>query len=206
MDSSVVKTFERLFYNIRDDEGRLKGNTGLVMYAALKGSQRLEPAGNANNTNTAYWRVLAFEGGYRSVFAEWGWPYKNDFPGYTVPEFTVDLMRDTYRYLGRNLKFQGHVDMRAVSQILTTLTGQLADMRKEGILSDKDKVDPNSLVIALLGLLAPSRMIDTDDPNSTVARDLETRVTAIRSKEGRSEIERPVAFRNIEAQLNKGAQ
>jgi hypothetical protein len=205
LDEKDVICFEKLFFNVRDEEGKLKGNTGVLQHAALKGAQQLEPAANRASTNSAYWRVLAFEGGYKSLFAAWGWPYEEDFPGFTVPEFTVNLMRSTYRYLDKELRFGERMDLRAVGQILTTLSGQLADMRKEGILSEKDKVDPDHLILAVLSLVAPVRITDGTD-KVAANRELQARLKAIREKEGRVGPEdKPAVFRSIDAQLSKGA-
>lgn len=204
---STVRMFEKLFFNIRDDQGRLKGNTGLLMYAVLKGAVAFTArAGReAEESHPMHWRILAFEGGYKRLYADWNWKPKGDLEAMNIVDVSADLMRSTYSSLNRMLRFNPNVSGQVLAQMLTTLTQQFADMRKSGILSDSDKIDPNAMILEVIKLLAPERMLETEEKIKLVQVDLDTKLAAVLAKEGRGKPdEQPQAFRHIDSQLNKG--
>lgn len=201
----VVRAFEKLFFNIRDDEGKMLGCTGLLMYATLRGAVSFDGSEERNKSHPSHWRVLAFEGGYKPLYAIWGWKAKGDMTNLTFVDLTADMMRNTYRQMDKVLRFNDRIDVRALAQILTTLNQQFADLRKSGILSDKDEIDPNAMILEVIKLLAPERLIETEDTLKLAQKDLDGKLAAVMAKEGRSQVgDKPAAFKHIEAQLNKG--
>ena len=203
----VVKAFERLFFNIRDDEGKMLGCTGLLMYATLKGAVAFDGAQPRDSVNPSHWRITAFEGGYKPLYGLWSWKAKGDMTNLNYIDFLTDMMRNTYRKMDMLLRFNDRLDLRGLAQLLTTLNMQFADMRKSGILSDKDEIDPNSMILEVVKLLAPERLVETADVMKLAQTDLDGKLTAVLAKEGRANVgDKPKAFQHIDAQLslNKG--
>ena len=205
INENVVRMFEKIFFNVRDDEGRLYGYSGLLMYAALKGARKYDSTRPAEESDPALWRIISFEGGYKPLYSLWAWQFKGDLAGFTGPDIMVDMMRNLYRQMDKFLR-SDHVDSRALAQMLTTLMQQFADMRKEGILSDKDVIDPNMMMLEFIKLLAPERIVETAETLKLAQDDLDGKLQAVMSREGRGgKDDKPKAFRQIEAHINKGA-
>ena len=150
-----IEMYQKLFYNIRDDDGKLFGRKGFLIYCALKGAQVFLPTADIPATNTCYWRVLAFEGGYKPLYSIWGWTNDEELPEPSISDMAVDMLRNVYRHLDRTLRFNPHLDIKAIAQILSTLSEQLAELRKEGILSDKEVVTEKSMILQFIGLFQP---------------------------------------------------
>lgn len=202
----AVCTFEKLFFNVRDSKGKLVASTGLLMYAALKGAVAFDGTARKDESYPGHWRIVAFEGGYKPLYAIWGWKFKSDkLPGFTPADFTIDMMRNAYRHIDKVLRFNERIDVKALAQILTTLSQQFADLRREGILSEDDKINVNNLAFDMLKLLAPERVIESDVERNLAQGELDAKLQSVMTMEAQSSKGSASSLKHIERQLNKGA-
>lgn len=64
-----IRTYERLYFNIRDREGRLDDSCFLRTKFAAAGAER----GDVNLALPIFWRVTAYLLGYTGLIRMWGW-------------------------------------------------------------------------------------------------------------------------------------
>jgi len=177
VSASAVKAYEKLFYNVRSDEGELLTSHTLLHRMVLKGAQTegecsLEPAG--------HWRVVAFESGHKNLFALWGWQ-----PGGIVPEFTdidaqVSLLRGAYKGLETSMRV-GSMEAKDLASLTNNVMSKFEKLREGGIVSSSDHIPETHVVMKMLQLIGMKVRDASDASKQEAARKLETRLTQLQS-------------------------
>jgi hypothetical protein len=124
VDPADIKTYERLYFNIRDDNGAVLESPWLRQYFA-SGNQVQH---NASDYRT-HWKLLAFEGGYRSLFAVWNWPLPEteDREALQTEVMTGNVFQD----LERRARF-GILGNRDLVELFDSLRPVAAELRLSG--------------------------------------------------------------------------
>jgi len=150
-----VETYQHLFFNCRDDEGKLRLPHGLMQYFATRNA----PASQSAADYATNWRMYAFQGGSRLLFLEWKWPYDAaHVANFTEVELWSDLLPKVYQRVEERLRFDVGLDGRALADLANLVRQALADLRKEGIVSKDAGLDEDSALMQVMALLKPMVM------------------------------------------------
>jgi len=123
----VMQIYERLHFNIRDDEGAVLEAPWAREYFATRGQDHID-----RQDSSAYWKVLAFEGGHRLLFSHWGW---NVLPtGESGTEQHMALVRGAFVQLEQRLRF-GDLGNRDLVQLYGYLQTGTEELRERGVFS-----------------------------------------------------------------------
>jgi hypothetical protein len=159
MSSDTVKVYEKLFYNVRDEEGTILTAPWLREYFAKQGAQDPVEGGDTGS----YCKLLALEGGHRVLCSAWGWDARvigdsGDFP---EKETIMMTLRQLTRDLDKRVRF-GNLDPRSLVQLFGEFRGYLGDMRERGVISDGTVIDEDDVMFKFLDLLQP-KMRELDE-------------------------------------------
>ncbi len=178
VESSAIKAYEKLFYNVRDEEGSLITSRTLLNTMVLKGAPTeqecsLDPSG--------HWRVVAFECGHKNLFALWGWQ-----PGGVVPEFTdidaqVSLLRGAYKGLETSMRI-GNMDAKDLASITNGVMSKFEKLREGGIVSSSDHIPETHVVMKMLQLIGMKVKDASDESKKEAADKLAVRLTQLQSE------------------------
>lgn len=69
VEPADIKTYERLYFNIRDERGAVLKSPWLRQFFASGNQVQHNPT-----DHRTHWKLLACEGGRRNLFAVWNWP------------------------------------------------------------------------------------------------------------------------------------
>ncbi len=145
----TAKIYERLFFNIRDDEGLVMRSPMLRGYFARRGH-----ADNNFADTSLHWKVLAFEEGADVLFSLWSWKERDGDDDFRNKAFYMALFRSAFKDIDRRLRM-GALDGRSVVQLLQELGSRFADLRERGILSSNDATTTTEIFRELLVVMAP---------------------------------------------------
>lgn len=202
----VIKAYQQLYFNVRDMEDKVLANKGVLEYCVLQGATKYTPIGldiPGISEESILWRTIAFEGGHKPLFFDWRWHMNTTSIMDDVEQMSA-LARDGYRSLGRALRMNQNVDQRGFMQLLTNLSEQLAQMRRDGILSNTEKVTEQSVLLKIVGLFPPERIQLSNSKLQERQKLVDEKLSAVKSRAGIAKDSKPTSFHNIEAQLNKG--
>lgn len=147
-----VETYQILFFNCRDDEGKLRLPHGLMQYFATRNAASVQSAADY----AANWRTFAFQGGSRMLFLEWKWPYDAEHvANFDEVELWSDLLPKVYQRIEERLRFDTGLDGRALADLANLVRQALADLRKEGIVSKDAGLDEDTGLMQVLSLMRP---------------------------------------------------
>ena len=159
MTSEAVSTYSRLFYDIRDEEGRVKEERGLRELMALKGavdSQTCckEPAG--------HWRIAAFESGHSVLFALWGWPVGGIVPEFTDIDIQVSLLKGAFKNLDYTTRRNLGADNNTLARLTQDIVTRFEKLRTSGIVSAKEHIPETHIIMKMLQKVG-MRVAETSD-------------------------------------------
>lgn len=175
----VFVYYEKLFFNIRDDEGRLSKSCQLRSSFAMPNGDELEDA-----TPQEAWKAIAALMGYDVLMHVWMW---KDAHGLSTrgPEFLLD---ETWRAAQSRLflsVFQNKVGHKSLSDILAAYTSQVKLIRDGRGLGDEGN-DTTKALMAVLYQTSPQMIQISQDVDAMNAE-----TAAIQSRiEGQLAIER----------------
>lgn len=152
-----IHVYERLFFNARDEEGKLVGSIGLREYLALRGAVGVQSPADTE----MYHRQVAFEGGAKALYNQWAW---HDPTGQMETSLNeVDMYRmvmpHIYKLLDQRLRFDTGIDGRTLALLVDSIRAAFADLRRNGMLSDSDTVSSEEFSLQLLKLMQPHMVI-----------------------------------------------
>lgn len=161
----VFVYYEKLFFNIRDEEGRLSKSCQLRSSFAMPNGDELE-----DSTPQEAWKAIAALMGYDVLMHVWMW---RDAHGLSTrgPEFLLD---ETWRAAQSRLfmsVFQNKVGHKSLSDILAAYTSQVKLIRDGKGLSD-DGSDTTKALMAVLYQTSPHMISvaqDVDAMNAETA-------------------------------------
>lgn len=125
-DPLDLQVYEKLYFNIRDDAGKVDAGCWLREWFASRGQMQI-----LRQDLPAYWRVLAFQGGHKLLFSIWRWPAINIEEA--DKEQHMSLMRNTFCELEARTRF-GDINNRDLVALYGHLQNQVLEMRKVGLL------------------------------------------------------------------------
>lgn len=179
----TIRMYERLFFNVRDDEGRLKGSKGLVEYFANRGLPSLRDPSDFRT----HWRIVAFESGHGALLNLWGWPVGDIVPTFTDFESSSHLLRLVFRNVEGALRTGRGLDSKALSSIFSDIHHKFAEYRDKGMLSASEATSEEHLIIQLLELMMPERIMPSEEHKQGQQKALGDRLAGLRSTSGTSE-------------------
>jgi hypothetical protein len=142
-----ISIYEKLFYNVREVNGTALNAQGVRFFFAHRGA-----AGATSPADQpGHWRAIAFEKGAAALITFWGWRDKYVAEEYNYLDIQGHIMPMLYRIYEKRLRFD-NMDSKAVAETLGNVTKQFADLQRDGILSNNDRVSIDSLFSKVLGM------------------------------------------------------
>jgi hypothetical protein len=171
----VILIYERLFFNIRDDHGKVMESPWLREYFALGGAAQLTDPGN----HGMYWKVKAFEGGAEVLYSLWQWPLDDNLD---MPEAKLHVMmfRSLFRDLEKKIQF-GRVDTKSQISLMEELGKRFEDLRERGIISKSENLSEDNLLIKLLEKLQPTIKEIAPEKKAQKQKELEEKLDIVKS-------------------------
>jgi hypothetical protein len=175
--TGTVKAYERVFFNVRDEDGLLLASPWLRMWFA-KGDIAVVDGAVAND-HGVYWKVLAVESGVEALVAEWNAPL--DSIGGEFPEaaLTTNIYRQTMRKMARLVRF-GNPDARSLANIMTAFGDAMRDMRERGVMSKGERVSDESLLMQLLKAMSPQVVTPSEERIAAKQKDVEAKIAMMK--------------------------
>ena len=125
-DPFDLQVYEKLYFNIRDEHGKVDEGCWLRELFATNGIPVL-----ARQDLTTYWRVLAFQGGHRLLFSRWEWPVTTLQD--TEAERRLALTRNAFCALEERTRF-GDINNRDLVALYGHLQTEMMELRKQGLI------------------------------------------------------------------------
>lgn len=152
----VFTMYEKLFFNIRDEEGRLSKSCQLRQAFAMPNGDDLHDA-----DSTEVWKAIAALMGYDVLMHVWMW---NDAHGLSTKgsEFLLD---ETWRAAQSRLfmsVFSDKVGHKSLSDILAAYTSQFKMLREQKMTAD-DSNDTTRALMAVLYRTSPKMIAVAQD-------------------------------------------
>lgn len=175
LDREAIEAYENIFFNVRNDEGKLILGMWLREHFALgeSASEYADPA-----DAPLYWRTLAMTAGSKVLLAKWGW-----LPPDQLPEAEVNLV--VFRNLLLNLDHRiryGKIDAKSSMDMLGRMKELVDDMRARGVISSNDSNSEVSMIFKLLQETAPVPPVPTDKQLENKVDDVQGKLNAIAAK------------------------
>jgi len=196
-DVLTVRMYEKLFFNVRDKEGKLLGSKGLIEYFANRGLPTLRDPSDFRT----HWRIVAFESGHGALLNLWGWPEGDIVPTFTDFESSRSLIRLVFRNVEGALRTGRGLDSKALSSIFSDIHHKFAEYRDKGMLSSTEATSLEHLAVQLLELMQPERIQPSEEAKQGQQKVLGDRLAGLRSTSGTAEEATNLKF--INSQLEK---
>lgn len=194
----VLRMYERLFFNVRDDNGLLLGNKGLVDYFALKGLPGLRDVSDY----AAHWRIVAFEAGHTALLSMWGWPEGGIVPTFTDFESSRHLVRLGYSRVETAFRTGLGLDSRTFGSIFESIHAKFSEFREKGMLSGTESMTPEHLGLYILELMELQRMAPGDESQDSKKLVLGDKLKSLKSSTAEGASEKSMEFIEVH---NKGS-
>lgn len=199
-----IQAYERLFFNARDNEGKLITSIGVREYLALRGGQDVQSPADTD----MYHRKVAFEGGAKALYNMWAWHDPTGRIETTLNE--VDMYRmvmpHIYKLLDQRLRFDVAVDGRTLALLVDSTRAAFADLRRSGMLSDSDSVGSEEFSLQLLKLMQPQMVVPDEAALGRRTAQLGDKLESIKQSTTSGIAAGAQTLENITTQLNsKGA-
>lgn len=169
----VFSFYEKLFFNIRDDEGRLSKSCQLRQSFAMPNGDDLQDADSPE-----IWKAIAALMGYDVLMHVWMW---KDAHGLST-KGTEFLLDETWRAAQSRLfmsVFADKVGHKSLSDILAAYTSQFK-MLKEQRLTSNDDNDTTKALMAVLYRTSPQMITTAHDVDALAAETaaIQSRITS----------------------------
>lgn len=125
-DSFDLQVYEKLYFNIRDEHGKVDEGCWLRELFATRGQTVI-----ARQDLTTYWRVLAFQGGHRLLFSRWQWPVISLEE--SEAERRMAMTRNSFCALEERTRF-GDINNRDLVALYGHLQAEMLELRKQGVI------------------------------------------------------------------------
>jgi hypothetical protein len=147
-DAMDLQVYEKLYFNIRDDEGKVNEGCWLREWFASRGQTTI-----MRQDVSTYWRVLAFQGGHRLLFTTWRWPMLDLEE--TEKERRMALTRNSFCELEARTRF-GDMNNRDLVALYGHLQAEMLELRKQGLIGGGESMaEGMSTFIEMLQAAAP---------------------------------------------------
>lgn len=201
LDVDTIMAYERIYFNVRDEQGKLAGGPWLREHFANAGilpastmAETLDEEKKKARTKTSrnvselcYWKQIALEGGHRLLFQHWHWPLTEVTT--TEVDFS-NLKRSVFftleQYVRRGI-------FRPAELVLLYTTLQASDNDKDGA------TDASRALMAIFNRvvapLKPATYVPTDEEQLAKADELRDRVESLKQASTESSMVADVALR-----------
>lgn len=196
VEPTTIQRYERLFFNVRDHEGKMLPSKGLLDFFALKGMPRL----TETRDYAAHWRVVAFESGHAALLNLWGWPEGGIVPTFTDYEATRHLLRLAFSRVEEAFRTGQGLDSRTFGSIFESINAKFSEYREKGMLSGTDQMTEEHLILHVLELMAPELAAPSDESKDAKRQVLGDRLSSLKSSSGVDESGSNKSFEFIEVQ------
>jgi hypothetical protein len=199
LPAEVVRMYERLFFNVRDNDGKTLPCKGLLQYFALKGQAALTDI----RDYATHWRLMAFESGHGALLNAWGWPEGDIVPTFTDYESSRHLLRLSFSRVEAAIRTGVGLDSRSFAGIFESINAKFSEYRDKGMLSGAEKLTPEYLVLQVLEMMAPELLAPSESRTEERKRALGDRITALKNTAGAEDSETK-SFEFIDVQNIEG--
>jgi hypothetical protein len=170
VDPADIKTYERLYFNIRDENGMVLESPWLREYFA--GGNQVQH--NPTDYRT-HWKLLAFEGGQRSLFAVWNWPLPDSEDLATLQ--TDVMTNNVFQDLERRSRF-GTLGNRDLVELFGNLRPAAAIGLREG--DRQNARSSRSTLLEILNSIRPKPLEVTTQALLGKQEELEQKIEVVR--------------------------
>ena len=187
MHTDDIEMYEKLFFNVRDEEGELMASRGLWEFFALQGAADL----TGPNDSSAYWRKLAFEGGSKLLFATWGWPPDDEISGFNYIDMYESQIRNIFKTIDKRLRFDIGIDGKSVAQIFSDIGNRFAELQESGKLTSDSDIPSsvNALLQKFVEAAAPTMAAPSEESERRHSEALERKRESIRKSQDKDDRE-----------------
>jgi hypothetical protein len=194
-----VETYQHLFFNCRDNDGKLMLSNGVAQYFATRNAV----AAQSTADYATNWRTFAFQGGSRMLFLQWKWPYdKEHISGFSEVELWSDLLPKVYQRIEERLRFDFSMDGKSLIEAANLVRQALADLRKEGIVGKDAGLSNDETVVQFLAAMAPYVMRPSEGMVDRKQGELNIKLGMMGKTES-ADTQGSTSMANITRQLNK---
>jgi hypothetical protein len=153
-DPFDLQVYEKLYFNIRDEVGKVDTGCWLRELFATGG----QATAIGRQDLTTYWRVLAFQGGHRLLFSRWQWPVITLEE--TEAERRLALARNSFCALEERTRFDD-INNRDLVALYGHLQTETMELRKQGLLGGEGVSSSGEmgLLMEILQAAAPRALI-----------------------------------------------
>jgi len=172
----VVKAYERIFFNVRDEDGIMNLSQWLKEYFTHSGDIEFLDPGD----KPLYWRTLATTTGWKMLYYQWGW----QLPGNEIPE--AEAVMDNYRLMMGDLHkrvLYNKIDSKALVDMMRGMHEKIDDMRGQGLIAGGGDTESEvSMIFKLLYATRPSPTPPTVEQLEEKEADVQLKIAQIRDK------------------------
>jgi hypothetical protein len=160
--AGTIKTFERLFFNVRDEAGNLSASRSALDMIALGGAPKLYDTDN----HEAYWKVTALDGGVKPLLSIWGW--RCDSVVFGEADMVDHFSRSAFRVVDSRLR-SNSMDSKSLAQMVNDIGSRIGKLRDSGLLKTAEPLSDESLALKMLGLVSFSPMNAQSEESAAAA-------------------------------------
>lgn len=178
VNHEVFRLYEKIYFNIRDDEGAVHKSHHLRQYFAL-------PHGglNKNSSDTDIWRSVAVSAGHEVLLALWSWEYEGVTRDAINEYLTNEVLASSQSALLVDIlsKRVNHFNLAAVIRSVT----EHSRLQKESADANLDSAKEGTLntLMGVLSAMAPKIYTSGDDEekNREMTEAVQNRIAAQRN-------------------------
>lgn len=179
-DREAIRAYERIFFNIRDNDGRLSRSCQLRQYFAM-------PSGviDENTPPEAMWKMIGALLGYDTLANVWMWKDAHGVTD-TSQEYVLDEMWRVAQSRLFMSMFANRVGHESMAKLLASISAQQKMLKEEKSTGDLS-MDITTTLMEVLSLAAP-RVLDD------AASDVDVQTRMIEAVNARLDAERAVTM------------
>lgn len=194
LSSDAVESYEKIFFNIRDEAGKLKSSKGVIEFFSVVG----DPSQASTVLN---WKAIAFQQGFRGLMAYWNWPADELIPEFNDTDMALASIRLVYKCLYDRLQV-GAIDSKTLGQLFGDLNSKFDSMRDRGLMSDAESIGEEHLMLRILECITPELAEIEGDRQKVIGANLKSKLQQMEKADGRdTEKDLPSGLAHIEQQV-----
>ena len=186
LTAEVVETYSKLFYDVRDEQGFVRYAKGVREHLMLKGTKCQQ---KCSEDSAGHWRVLAFEGGHKVLFANWGWPADHIVPEFTDIDVQVNLLRGAYKNLESAVRLGRGINSSAVLSMTQDVVSRFEKLRKGGIVSATEHIPDSHIIMKVLQLIDLAPAEESEEALAEINEQLTDKLTTMNNNKDVAEEE-----------------
>jgi hypothetical protein len=175
MDKFIVEYYNKVFYNIRNDEGQVREGRWISEFFITSGTTAHIPAHSLQDDPASYFKHLAFSGHSAMVFLEWNWP----MPKLPEVEMTQQIFRNTYNQVQQRT-LSGNMSSKEMVALWGGLQDAMAGFRDQGLIEGNDALGQSEMLEIILEAMAPRPVTPSTEKMESKDAELKAKLEAVR--------------------------